>query len=351
MSNVAGPTPTLLLLLCAVVMHVHSRPHHSDPVIPACGNTVRRTCSDSNCSWPQRSYLLRMPSHDRCTAGLPLPVALAIHCFGCSENMEITKFAAAADRQGIALVAPAGMHHSWNAPHCCGNARQQQLDDVGFIDALVADLLESGDGRRRFDSGALFATGFSNGGFLTSQLAEASRRVWAGIAPTAGHEYHVQRTQPLPVAIHHCVNDHHVNMSGCCRRGDQPDSPSSCCCGIAAAACVSTQDIFERWLKINRCRGKVASLRRVAMDLTPYRSPPNAVCQLGRECVAETWFCVHQTCTAHQDWVSSFPGADAVMSFFARRWFASLARRADQPPFNYEVDLDWNKSAGLGVAA
>ena len=79
-------------------------------------------------------------------------------------------YEAAADKLGFAVVAPRGIQHSWNAPHCCGAAKENGVDDVGFIDSLVAHLLQSS----RFDATALFATGFSNGGFLASILARQS---------------------------------------------------------------------------------------------------------------------------------------------------------------------------------
>ena len=42
------------------------------------------------------------------------------------DQNEIAKFEAAADKFGMALLAPQGIGHSFNAPHCCGPARDRR---------------------------------------------------------------------------------------------------------------------------------------------------------------------------------------------------------------------------------
>lgn len=270
--------------------------------IPACGASVRRLVNGD------RHYLLRMPEHKACAAGDSLPLAVLIHCYGCAASMEIDKYRNAADKLGFAIVAPEGVHHSFNAPSCCGTAHDTQVDDVGLVDSIVTELLASGNGR--FVPSALFVTGFSNGGFLASHLADASRHAWAAIAPTAGHEYSLRRDTPLPVQIHHCDGDQMVNQSGCCTLhspfGEQP----TCCCQITAHTCVSTRAIFAKWLFVNRCIGGVRTVMRPEIG---------AKCTIGAGCAAETSLCFHDRGCRHSDWASSFEGAEAVLSFFARQ--------------------------------
>jgi polyhydroxybutyrate depolymerase len=88
------------------------------------------------------------------------------------------------DAEGFIAVHPegSGAAQSWNGGVCCGNATDQNIDDVGFVevmlDALSADLC--------IDQSRIFATGMSNGGFLAHRLAcELSDRI-AAIAPVAG---------------------------------------------------------------------------------------------------------------------------------------------------------------------
>ena len=293
--------------------------------LPACGATIRRAHYLKNTEgYPERHYLIRLPSHAVCTTGNPLPLVLLIHCFGCMAPMEIEKYAAAADSYGFALVAPEGLHSSFNAPSCCGFAHENKLDDVGLVDTIVSALLTEG----RFVATALFATGFSNGGFLTSHLADASRHAWAAIAPTAGHEYALRRDTPLPVFIHHCESDSLVNQSGCCMSTsvsmyNHVQTTPTCCCGIVAPSCVSTRAIFERWLRVNKCSSTRA--------LPTHRVPtPHASCTVGVGCQAETALCLHAGGCRHPDWAHGFPAADAVLSFFGRQLCERHSGRRDR---------------------
>ena len=38
-----------------------------------------------------------------------------------------------AEEYHVALVVPKGYGRSWNARYCCGEAKELQLDDVGFL--------------------------------------------------------------------------------------------------------------------------------------------------------------------------------------------------------------------------
>lgn len=263
-------------------------------------------------SYNERSYLVRLPNHASCSDGHTLPLAVAIHCFGCHATMEIHKFSDAADRLGFALAAPEGFGSSFNAPHCCGPAKEQSMDDSGFIDGLVSDLIAGSGGR--FVATALFATGFSNGGFMSSHLADASKHAWAGLAPVSGHEYSVRRDRPQPVSIHHCATDRMVNMSGCCMaaaaHGRSEQMRPTCCCGIVADSCVSTQSILAKWMRTNLCSG--------SRSLPSRHAPSGAMCTVGTGCTAETSLCVHE-CHVHSDWAHQFPAADSILEFFGRQ--------------------------------
>jgi hypothetical protein len=74
---------------------------NSSSLLPACGATVRRPIDG-------RHYLLRLPAHASCAAGHPLPLAMLVHCYGCSAPNEIGKFEKAADALGFGLAAPEG---------------------------------------------------------------------------------------------------------------------------------------------------------------------------------------------------------------------------------------------------
>jgi len=108
-----------------------------------------------------------------------------------------------ADREGFAVLYPQGhavantlswmnlgIGYSWNAGACCPNGNAHQINDVGFIrDAVsyTAGFLSNlTGGRVRVDPQRIFATGFSNGGFMANRLGCQASDLFAAIAPVAG---------------------------------------------------------------------------------------------------------------------------------------------------------------------
>ena len=112
---------------------------------------------------------------------------------------------AKSDREGFIAVHAEGVSSSWNAGTCCGEAMNTKLDDVGFVRAML-DELES---KLCVDERRIFATGMSNGGFLSHRLAcELSDRI-AAIAPVAGVNGMAACApkRPMPVLHFHGTSD------------------------------------------------------------------------------------------------------------------------------------------------
>lgn len=65
-----------------------------------------------------------------------------------------------ADSGSMVLVYALPMKESWNAGACCESAMTQNVNDVGFIDQLVASL------QQRPDVSGVYLAGYSNGGKL-----------------------------------------------------------------------------------------------------------------------------------------------------------------------------------------
>ena len=95
---------------------------------PRCGTTQARKLNG-------RDFLLHLPCSDS-----PIALAVLVHCYGCTAEMEIKKYADEASTRSIGLVAPVGTESSFNAPHCCGFAQHSSVNDVEFIDAIVDHL-------------------------------------------------------------------------------------------------------------------------------------------------------------------------------------------------------------------
>jgi polyhydroxybutyrate depolymerase len=88
--------------------------------------------------------------------------------------------AAAADKRGIVLVFPEGVHKLW----CDGRTeilKNHAYDDVGFISRII-DTMVANYG---IDPERVYATGISNGGFMSVRLAMSLSEKIAAVAPVA----------------------------------------------------------------------------------------------------------------------------------------------------------------------
>jgi polyhydroxybutyrate depolymerase len=136
----------------------------------------------------QRGYKVHVPKgYD---PKVPAPVLYAFHGFMQSAPLFVvngTGFIPKSDQEGFILVMPNGIQDdgfggSWNAGVCCGVAAAQKLDDVGFVRAIHAEIQK----HLNVDAQRVYATGLSNGGFMTHRLGCEASDLFAAIAPVAG---------------------------------------------------------------------------------------------------------------------------------------------------------------------
>ena len=86
------------------------------------------------------------------------------------------------------------MKRSFNAGLCCGEAVVHEVDDVAFLEDVVADL-------RRRGAGRISVVGFSNGGMMAYTLA-CRTDVFAAVAPVAATML-ADCADPSPVSVFH----------------------------------------------------------------------------------------------------------------------------------------------------
>jgi polyhydroxybutyrate depolymerase len=159
----------------------------------------------------KRTALVRIPP--QVAEQRPLPLVLNFHggAGNAVTEQRYVRMDALADREGFILVYPNGTGVledrllTWNAGTCCGLAARENVDDVGFVRALLDELAR----RLPVDSSRVYATGLSNGAMMSYRLAaELSDRI-AAIAPVAGASamprFHAKRMVPI---LHvHSVDD------------------------------------------------------------------------------------------------------------------------------------------------
>jgi polyhydroxybutyrate depolymerase len=134
----------------------------------------------------ERDYYVHVP---RGAGSGPLPLVIALHGAGDDARgfANQSRLADAADKLGMLVVFPDGSEggnppqRTFNAQICCGDAVTRHVDDIGFIGAVIDDVAQ----RRPVDRSRVYATGISNGGMLTYQLAAIHPEWFAAVAPVS----------------------------------------------------------------------------------------------------------------------------------------------------------------------
>lgn len=148
----------------------------------------------------------------------PLSLVLVLHgaIQGATNVERMSGMSAKADQENFLAVYPngtsgSGLAPTWNAGACCGYAQRNNVDDVGFLRALIGRLEHD----YSVDPKRIFATGISNGGMMSYRLAcEMSERI-AAIAPVEGaQDVECRPSRPVSVLIFHGTADFLVPYNG-----------------------------------------------------------------------------------------------------------------------------------------
>ena len=263
----------------------------------------------------ERSFIVHVPKTHR--ADRPAPLVLALH--GGGGSMEVMArdrlygLVSQSEASGWIVVFPnghsrvAGKFATWNAGICCGAARDQGSDDVGFLRAVVADVRQ----RLRIDPQRVFATGMSNGGMMGYRLACEASDVFRAIAAVAGTDGTEDCRPGRPVSVFHihAKDDDRVLFNG--GSGSASDTH---------ADFVSVPATVEKWARLNACSGAAQTVLK--------RS--GVVCEVRSGCAsgAEVRLCV--TDSGGHAWPGgrkalggrgsdALDATDEIWAFFARQ--------------------------------
>lgn len=136
----------------------------------------------------ERSYKLFVPGG---APDGPLPLMIVMHGgLGNADETERTTGMNRVAETGQFLVAyPNGTggklmpnRRTWNAGKCCGKAVERNIDDVGFIHAMLSDIAR----HHQLDRSRVYATGISNGAMMAYRLACDAPGDIAAIIPVSG---------------------------------------------------------------------------------------------------------------------------------------------------------------------
>jgi polyhydroxybutyrate depolymerase len=194
----------------------------------------------------QRTFLVHRPAGEPPQAGYPL-VMMLHGGFGSGEQAEKAYgFDALADSEGFVVVYPDGLDRAWNAGgDCCGTPGREQVDDVGFLTAVIARVTEL----TRIDAHRRYLTGMSNGAMMTYRLA-CQTTIFAAIAPVAGTQLvDCPAARPVSVLHIHGDADTRVRLDG--RRGE----------GVAHITGPPISSVLSGWRDRDGCAAQHTSTR------------------------------------------------------------------------------------------
>jgi polyhydroxybutyrate depolymerase len=191
-----------------------------------------------------RTYHLYTPPD---LAGTPaVPLVVVLHGgFGHGIGAErLYHWDAAARRHGFVVVYPDGIGRSWNAGRCCGSASRRNVDDVGFLSALVQRL----EDENRIDSHRVYVTGMSNGAMMAYRMACEAPFPIAAIGPVAGTlGVSCDRARPTSVLHIHGSADRNVPFAG------------GVGIGFDRSERLAVPEALARWRELDRCAKPVTT--------------------------------------------------------------------------------------------
>ena len=183
----------------------------------------------------ERTYRVHLPP--AYSKSEPLPMVLALHMYsGTGRMMEwITHFNQVADQNGFIVVYPDGYKNSWADGSNQFAADQAHIDDIAFISTLIDKLTAD----IAVDPTRIYATGFSNGGFMALRLAcVLPDRIAAVAVVAASLPKNIfpdcKPLLPMPVMMIHGTADQSVPWNG---------SPEY----------VSVPEMVSYWVGVNGC--------------------------------------------------------------------------------------------------
>ncbi|ARN57017.1 FG-GAP-like repeat-containing protein [Sedimentisphaera salicampi] len=198
----------------------------------------------------ERRYLVHFPEgYDK---DAPAPLVLAFHGGGGNPRsmIRLSGLNSKADEEGFIVVYPYGSgvmedrFLTFNGGNCCAYAKNNGIDDVAFVEAILEDI----QAHAAVDQRRIYATGMSNGAIMSYYLASELAGKIAAIAPVAGPMGTQECTPSEPVSVihFHGTGDENAPFEGgygkkSIRKKD-------------AAPFHSVEHSINCWIEANQCR-------------------------------------------------------------------------------------------------
>lgn len=180
------------------------------------------------------------------------PLLIFLHGMGCTAGWAVdeTRLDTFARERGFALVAPQALRPKpnepakflTNAPRWNDASKEDEADDVEFLDAVLTDALA----RTEADPHRVYLAGFSNGAGMTFRYAAARSERLAAVAPVAGHCWNMVAKLAHPLPTLYLVGTHDPLIP---LRGGEIELPW----GNRLVRRPPVLQTLERWATANDC--------------------------------------------------------------------------------------------------
>lgn len=231
----------------------------------------------------RRTYRVYLPNNFNKDKSRPM--ALALHGGGgTGTNFENVVSAgtltAAADQRGVVLVFPEGIEKRWNSGRVEIFKGDRMYDDVGFISAIIDKMVE----KYGIDPNRVYATGISNGGFMSIRLALDLSDKIAAVAPVTAQIPKANENKsprfPISIMIINGTKDPLVPYDGGHIRLFK--------FGQSRGELLSTQESIDKLVSFNQCNS-VAERQvlpdKISGDGTQVEIVKYAPCEKGTEVI------------------------------------------------------------------
>ena len=199
-----------------------------------------------------RTYKAHIPKSY--VSAAPAPLILAFHGGGGDSAImadDRYNLISKSDKEGFIVAFPngasrlkSGKFATWNAGNCCGYARDNNIDDVGFTREVIRDLKS----RFTIDPRRIFAIGMSNGGMFSYRLACDLTDQFKAVASVAGTDNcsDCSPSKPISILHIHARDDDHVLFNG----GAGPKAFKD---PAKVTNFTSVPETLSRWISRNHC--------------------------------------------------------------------------------------------------
>lgn len=215
-SNFNALHHVFLVALCGLIIGIGN----TDTLMAATKNTLNK--KNIEVDGRTRNYLISLPDKPPSPSGFP--VMYVLHGGGGTmrASARMSRFHNTGAAQNWIVIYPQGIRNklksNWNDGRVhtqAGKESYAKIDDVKFIVSILTRLREN----HPIDLQRIYATGVSNGAYLSQRLASEHADIFAAIAPVIGSmaesvAQHFSPSQPVSVLMLNGTDDPLVPYGG-----------------------------------------------------------------------------------------------------------------------------------------